>query len=147
MPSKNPSKKHLLLKNLLRTLLRSMLLHDPLGVHPKLRFNSGRFKRGGGNGKGGIRSWLPVHCLSALPDRQPYCHTNATSHSVFKHDQIAQERKSSLKIMLVGRDIPRTSRQISGRTSRAQKLSPHRSERRKIKFSARTSLTRRRGRP
>ena len=33
-PSKNPSKKHLLLKSLLRTLLRSVLLHDPLGVHP-----------------------------------------------------------------------------------------------------------------
>ena len=33
-PSKNPSKKHLLLENLLRTLLRSVLLHDPLGVHP-----------------------------------------------------------------------------------------------------------------
>ena len=31
-PSKNPSKKHLLLKNLLVTLLRSVLLHDPLGV-------------------------------------------------------------------------------------------------------------------
>ena len=28
--------KHLLLKNLLRTLLRSVLLHDPLGVHPVL---------------------------------------------------------------------------------------------------------------
>ena len=34
MPSKNPSKKPLLLENLLRTLLRSVLLHDPLGVHP-----------------------------------------------------------------------------------------------------------------
>ena len=33
----------------------------------------------GGNGKGGIRSCLPVHCLSAPSDRQPYCHTNATS--------------------------------------------------------------------
>ena len=33
--SKNPSKKHLPLKKLLRTLLRSVLLHDPLGVHPK----------------------------------------------------------------------------------------------------------------
>ena len=29
-PSKNPFKKHLLLENLLRTLLRSVLLHDPL---------------------------------------------------------------------------------------------------------------------
>ena len=34
LPSKNPSKKHLLLMNLLRTLLRSVRLHDPLGVHP-----------------------------------------------------------------------------------------------------------------
>ena len=31
----NPPKKHLLLENLLRTLLRSVLLHDPIGVHPK----------------------------------------------------------------------------------------------------------------
>ena len=31
-PSKNPSKKHFLLKNLLRNLLRSVRLHDPLGV-------------------------------------------------------------------------------------------------------------------
>ena len=29
-PSKNPSKKHFLLENLLRTLLRSVQLHDPL---------------------------------------------------------------------------------------------------------------------
>ena len=36
MPSKNPSKKHLLVKNLLRTLLRSVRLHDPLGVRPIL---------------------------------------------------------------------------------------------------------------
>ena len=34
-PSKNPSKKHLPLKNLLRTLLRSVRLHDPLGVRPR----------------------------------------------------------------------------------------------------------------
>ena len=33
-PSKNLSRKHLLLENLLRTLLRSVRLHDPLGVHP-----------------------------------------------------------------------------------------------------------------
>ena len=33
-PSENPSKKHLLLENLLRTLQRSVSLHDPLGVHP-----------------------------------------------------------------------------------------------------------------
>ena len=35
VPSKNPSKKALPLKNLLRTLLRSVRLHDPLGVRPK----------------------------------------------------------------------------------------------------------------
>ena len=34
MPSKNPSKKALPLENLLRTLLRSVRLHDPLGVRP-----------------------------------------------------------------------------------------------------------------
>ena len=34
MPSKNPSKKALPLKSPLRTLLRSVRLHDPLGVHP-----------------------------------------------------------------------------------------------------------------
>ena len=34
VPSKNSSKKHLLLENLPSTLLRSVLLHDPLGVHP-----------------------------------------------------------------------------------------------------------------
>ena len=33
----------------------------------------------GGNGKGSIRICLPVHCLSARSDRQPYRHTNATS--------------------------------------------------------------------
>ena len=36
MPSKNPSKKALPLKNLLRTLLRSVRLHDPLGVRPMI---------------------------------------------------------------------------------------------------------------
>ena len=45
MPSKNPSKKALPLKNLLRTLLRSVRLHDPLGVRPKatLHFGGRRF--------------------------------------------------------------------------------------------------------
>ena len=33
-PYRNPSKQHLLLENLLRTLLRSVRLHDPLGVRP-----------------------------------------------------------------------------------------------------------------
>ena len=36
MPSENPSKKALSLKNLLRTLLRSVRLHDPLGVRPSI---------------------------------------------------------------------------------------------------------------
>ena len=30
-------------------------------------------------GKNGVRNCLPVACLSVLSDRQPYCHTNATS--------------------------------------------------------------------
>ena len=38
-----------------------------------------------------IRIWLPVHCLSALPGPQPYCHTNATSHFLLKEDQIARD--------------------------------------------------------
>ena len=37
----------------------------------------------------GMRIWLTVHCLSALPDRCPYCHANATSHSLLKDDQLA----------------------------------------------------------
>ena len=40
----------------------------------------------GGNGKGGIRIRLPVHCLSARSDRQPYCRTNATSSPWFQDD-------------------------------------------------------------
>ena len=44
----------------------------------------------GGNRKGDIRIWLPVHCLSAPPDRQLYC--TATSHSL-KHDQIARNNR------------------------------------------------------
>ena len=36
---------------------------------------------------------LPVHCLSAPPDRQLYCHTNAISHSLLKHDQIACDNR------------------------------------------------------
>ena len=40
LPSKNHSKNHVFTENLfLRTLLRSALLHDPLGVRP-LKFNS-----------------------------------------------------------------------------------------------------------
>ena len=37
-----------------------------------------------GKGKGGICICLPVHCLSVRPDRQPYCHTNATSPPCWK---------------------------------------------------------------
>ena len=33
-PSKNPLKKHLLVKSFLKTLQRSVLLHEPAGVHP-----------------------------------------------------------------------------------------------------------------
>ena len=33
------------------------------------------------NRKEGIHICLPVHCLSAMPGRQPYCHTNAASQS------------------------------------------------------------------
>ena len=51
-----------------------------------------RFK-GGANGKGSICAWLPVHCLYALADRQLYCHTSATSHSLRKHDQIARDNR------------------------------------------------------
>ena len=41
--------------------------------------------------KGGIRTGLPVHCLSARPDRQPYCHTNATSPPFLKDNQVARD--------------------------------------------------------
>ena len=58
-----------------------------------------------------------------------------------------QEWKSNPKRQVFGRDIPRTSGRISGRTFRPKKLSPHRWERRTIKFFGRTCLARRRGRP
>ena len=45
-PSKNPSKKALPLKNLLRTLLRSVRLHDPLKVCA-LSYNCSRIQRRG----------------------------------------------------------------------------------------------------
>ena len=48
------------------------------GLYSFRKTQVGHIKRGG-NGKGGIRICLPVHCLSAWSDRQPYCHTNATS--------------------------------------------------------------------
>ena len=41
-----------------------------------------------GNGKGGIRICLPVHCLSARSDRQPYCHTNATSSPCWRKTKL-----------------------------------------------------------
>ena len=55
-----------------------MCLKNPEGcsLTPALSL-SGRFERGVAE-EGGIRICLPVHCLSARPDRQPYCHTNAT---------------------------------------------------------------------
>ena len=43
--------------------------------------------------RGGIRICLPVHCLSAPPDRQCYCHINAASLSLLKHDQIARDNR------------------------------------------------------
>ena len=60
-PSKNPSGKHLLLKSLLRTLLRSVLLHDPLGVHPQnwAATSSSIFYRI-------IRAGIGVFCLLGL---------------------------------------------------------------------------------
>ena len=45
----------------------------------------------GGCRKGGIRICLPVHCLSARSDRQPYCHTNATYPPCLKDDQIVRD--------------------------------------------------------
>ena len=55
-PSKNPSKKHLLFKNLLRTLLRSVRLHDPLGVHPIP--SSPSYPKGGSS-----KGWFATACL------------------------------------------------------------------------------------
>ena len=46
-------------------------------------------KRGGN----GIRICLPLHCLSAPPDLQPYQHTIATFHSLLKRDQIACDNR------------------------------------------------------
>ena len=57
-PSKNPSKKHFLLENLLRTLLRSVRLHDPLGVHPILTK-----QREDGRGTGEARMLGPVFTM------------------------------------------------------------------------------------
>ena len=45
------------------------------------------------NRKEGIRNWKPVHGLSALPDWQLQCHTNATSHSLLKDDQMARDNR------------------------------------------------------
>ena len=41
-----------------------------------------------GGGKRGIDISLQVHCLSARPDRQRYCYTNATSHSLLNDDRL-----------------------------------------------------------
>ena len=46
-------------------------------------FSQAGFK-GGDGGREGVCTSLPVHGLSALPVWQPYCHTNATSHSLLK---------------------------------------------------------------
>ena len=43
------------------------------------------------NGKGGTCIRVQVCCLSALPDRQPYCHKNATFHSLLKDDNCARD--------------------------------------------------------
>ena len=48
---------------------------------------SGKFKRGGGTGKGSTRTCLPVHCLSSRLDRQ------STSHSLLQDDQIARDNR------------------------------------------------------
>ena len=54
--------------------------------------SSGTFKRGVTE-RGGIRLCLPVHCLSARSDRQPYFHTNATSSSLLKDNQIVRDNR------------------------------------------------------
>ena len=48
----------------------------------------GRLK--GGNGKGGIRIYLPVHCLSARSDRQPDSH-KCDILALLKDDQIVRD--------------------------------------------------------
>ena len=53
-------------------------------VSPRWRF--------GHMSKGGIRICLPVHCLSARPDRHPYSHTNATSPPC-SEDQIVRDNR------------------------------------------------------
>ena len=73
-PSKNPSKKHLLLENLLRTLLKSVLLYDPLGVHPIFQKRSGDanpqyFSKNTAVQMGGVLQYK----------REAYCSTNGTA--------------------------------------------------------------------
>ena len=66
------SKRMVLLENLLRTLLRSVLLHDPLGVHPIVLFGTfpiffsgfSRFVRG-------LSGIFPI-CPSPLPRAASY---------------------------------------------------------------------------
>ena len=65
-----------------------MPAHERLQPHEQPKF--WQVFKGGGNGEEGIRICLPVHCLSTLPDWQPYCCTNAASHSVLKGDRIVR---------------------------------------------------------
>ena len=73
----------------------------PRGGRPSWRFEgssifgvaSGRLKRGATDR--GIRICLPVHCISAWPDRHPYCRTHATSH-LSQDDQISARARESL---------------------------------------------------
>ena len=44
---------------------------------------------------------LPVHCLSAPMDWQPYYHTNATSHSLLRDDQIARANRMPVRCRCV----------------------------------------------
>ena len=64
----------------------------------------------GVNGKGGLRICLPAHCLSAPPDLQPYCHTNATSHSLLKHDQSAPDNRLRCGDIVLSSGSPRECR-------------------------------------
>ena len=101
-PSKNPSKKHLHLKNLLRTPLRSALLHDSLGVHPRLRIVNklvcalcckNLF-------------WAFCFCTAADPSRCPRAHeANASSE--------AQSRASRRSWKSVHKQHPRPENQDS----------------------------------
>ena len=98
MPSKNPSKKALPLENLLRTLLRSVRLHDPLGVRPSHPTSSSQ-KRG--------RNFKSPANQFMNPTRAPlgppiYC----------RFGRLLWEKsrtKNQPKEEVFGTDIPRTS--------------------------------------